>query len=373
MDNLPHPIEQDLQTAPVWLSVTPLEGVEPLQSQMGVLKPLRVPAALRDVLFAEADVGLQVDQDPETAPPLRTYALLDAACWFALPETLEASGLPHKCLFTGKAKEETGEQAPWLVELDETDRFTGALMTSKDEPGGLWDLEMGIYLRTRMDFDTLWSHLRKFTRVQDHQNKWFFFRFWAPSVSTRLLSLGNRPEVEQLVGSLFPDLPKALSIIVLSKDMNAVLTRIAGTAPRTGPPILTETARATMQTIRRYQEFEDLIGLTHRHVNKQMDVSLKDVTGQLRAKRNKLFNMGFWRRDHLAMLCCWEVMLGPDFLETYSDGHVRKLLTTSETSDVAINRIAAFLDWKSDPEADDGSDRFEGKSDQNANDSGADV
>ncbi|MDO5642718.1 MAG: hypothetical protein Q4G26_10095, partial [Paracoccus sp. (in: a-proteobacteria)] len=33
-----------------------------------------------------------------------------------------------------------------------------------------------------------------------------------------------------------------------------------------------------------------------------------------RTKRDIFLSMGFKRRDHLVKLCCWELMLGPDFM-----------------------------------------------------------
>ena len=38
--------------------------------------------------------------------------------------------------------------------------------------------EPGIFIRSRADMDTLWGHLRKYTRVSDDAGKWYFFRFW---------------------------------------------------------------------------------------------------------------------------------------------------------------------------------------------------
>jgi hypothetical protein len=42
----------------------------------------------------------------------------------------------------------------------------------------LWHKEPGIYVRSRADFEDLWKHFRKFTRVQDESGKWYYFRFW---------------------------------------------------------------------------------------------------------------------------------------------------------------------------------------------------
>ena len=44
------------------------------------------------------------------------------------------------------------------------------------------------------------------------------------------------------------------------------------------------------------------------------------------------------------MLCCWEAMLGPDFIESYAGGAIRAIVMRETTPHEAIAAIAGFLD-----------------------------
>lgn len=41
-----------------------------------------------------------------------------------------------------------------------------------------WQQGTGIFIRSMASFNETWKHFRKFTKVQDEQGKWYFFRFW---------------------------------------------------------------------------------------------------------------------------------------------------------------------------------------------------
>ena len=97
--------------------------------------------------------------------------------------SLEASQLQYQSLFQGEAQGELKEQAPYLVELKEDNSFTRQLFTGPEGVNGLWDKELGIYIRSRAPFADIRKHFRKFTRVQDENGNWFLFRFWDSKVS----------------------------------------------------------------------------------------------------------------------------------------------------------------------------------------------
>ena len=93
---------------------------------------------------------------------------------------LEASGLEHRCLFKGSAFDELKDVAPWIVRLEEGNGFTRNLFTRSDAPWHLWDKEVGVYLRSCQMLNDMWGHFRKFTKVQDEDAKWYYWRFWEP-------------------------------------------------------------------------------------------------------------------------------------------------------------------------------------------------
>lgn len=160
-------------TPPSYLTIEELNGIEPLNSQFGVHPKLTVPEALRDLMFGD-------DVEPDEATlPLRTYAILDGAKMpYLLTGLMEGSGLRVQSLFQGETAEELREHSPYLVELTEDSTFTAKLMTGAEGVNGLWEKELGTYIRSRATFDDIRKHFRKFTRIQDEAGKWYYFAFW---------------------------------------------------------------------------------------------------------------------------------------------------------------------------------------------------
>ncbi len=112
-----------------------------------------------------------------------TFVLLDAGRVPFLSERLEQAGRTGLCLFQGEAEAETGDVAPWLVDLREDDRLLRDLMTKDDaDPWALWDRQAGTFIRSNADIATLRQHLRRFTRQRDRRGAWHYVRFYDPAV-----------------------------------------------------------------------------------------------------------------------------------------------------------------------------------------------
>ena len=163
-----------------WLEVDELGPITPLDSQFGVDPKKSVPDALQEVMFGQPEpTEAEQAEWGDAVPSMLTYAVLDAAKMpYLLTSLLESSGLRFQSLFQGDAQEELAEHAPYLVELVDDNDFTQRLFTGPQGIGGLWEKELGIFIRSRVGFDALRKHLRKFTKVQDEEGKWFYFRFW---------------------------------------------------------------------------------------------------------------------------------------------------------------------------------------------------
>ena len=174
-----------------YLSIEELEDIEPLDLQMGADPKLTVPEVLQEAMFGEPEASAQERSHyGEAVPPMGTYAVLDAGKMpYLLTASLQGSGLEYASLFQGEAQEELKERAPYLVRLEEGNDFTRKLFTQLNPPLGLWDKELGIYLRSRASFMQLRKHLRKFTRIQDQNRKWFLFRFWDSRASFEIFRM----------------------------------------------------------------------------------------------------------------------------------------------------------------------------------------
>lgn len=169
---------------PEYLLIEEIE-VEPLDAQTDIWPKKTVPDALAGPLFGEdepTEAEIEAYGSIEAVPPLRTYAVLDAAKMpYLLLSHMEGSGLGFRSLYQGEAEEELKQAAPYLIELTQDNAFTRALMTGPKGINGLWEKNLAFYLRSRASFKELRRHLRKFTRIRDRNDKWYYFRFWEPA------------------------------------------------------------------------------------------------------------------------------------------------------------------------------------------------
>lgn len=174
-----------------YLLIEEIRDLEPLDRQWGVWPEKTVPDKLSGPLFGDVEpteAEIEAYGGIEAVPPMKTYIVLDAAkLQFGFSE-IEDCGMPFRCLFKGKAASNLKDAAPYLIELDHENRFIQRLfkyvpeMPDRMTTVHVWHKEPGIYARSRVGFDTLWKHLRKFPRQQDQNGKWVFFRFWEPRV-----------------------------------------------------------------------------------------------------------------------------------------------------------------------------------------------
>jgi len=92
--------------------------------------------------------------------------------------------------------------APYVVQLEEDVDFTRNLFSHDPEqevPWFMWNKEPGIYVRSRGSLDDMWKHFRKFTKVQDENGKWFYFRFWEARVFSKYFkAVYNKKGVAQM-------------------------------------------------------------------------------------------------------------------------------------------------------------------------------
>lgn len=194
------------------LSVEKVDDFIPLTSQFGVEHPQTTPDELYIRLFGPMRSGMK--QNP--APPSYTYAILDAAKVTNLPELLEEAGLEYRCFFKGELYKNLKNIAPWIVKLEDGNKFTRNLFTSSDSPWHVWDNEPGIYMRSPGSLDDMWRHFRKFVHLQDTNGKWFYFRFWDREAQHALLNACRARNSEILRFFISSPLNQPLSIYLQS-------------------------------------------------------------------------------------------------------------------------------------------------------------
>ncbi len=179
------------------LNVEEINHIEPLDEQLGVYPIETVPNAIKKVLFNETiptKAELVQYGDAAAVPPLKTYLVADVFHFPEWPHELDELTLRHQCLFSGNAEYQFSETAPFLIELDVENEFTRKLFTFvKDAHESMmihhWHRPFGVFVRSRLGFEEVYSHLRRFTKLQDENGTWFFRRFWDTQHTYALLPL----------------------------------------------------------------------------------------------------------------------------------------------------------------------------------------
>ncbi|MBL3611244.1 DUF4123 domain-containing protein [Rhodovulum sulfidophilum] len=184
--------------------------------------------------------------------PEKTFAVIDAAAFPALPERLSASDMRHGCLFEGKAEQELGEAAPWLVELAPDQRIVRDLFAGAGRDGRDPVRPAALFLRSGDTFSDLRAHLRQFVRLKSREGGWAYFHFWEGPYLFGLIEAVARNELPeftrffvsrkakiQYVGHLDPHgtwhgatcvdaPPKANAALMLTPEVREILQRVRG-------------------------------------------------------------------------------------------------------------------------------------------------
>ncbi len=116
------------------------------------------------------------------------YAVLDAAR-DARVTTFAEQGV-GRCLYRGESAIRLKDYAPYLVAIPDHATVSAIMKL-------FWGRSVGVFLETDEPFDSLWSHLRRFTLVELPNESVAYFRFYDPRVLRTFLptcSAGQRGE-----------------------------------------------------------------------------------------------------------------------------------------------------------------------------------
>lgn len=323
------------------LRIETIDGVEPLDDQFGVEVLKTVPDALYEPLFGkqeptDADIKA-AGGDPANVTPVHTYAILDAAKVMNLPEMLKDSGLEHRCLFQGDAEDELGEVAPWVVTLDTENSFVRKLFSKSTSISDIWDVNHGIFIRSKGSLKQIHQHFRKFTKIQTSDGKWYYFRFWEPVSQfgfVRACQL-NQPEVRR-----FFECPQMLLHFEVYFPSESVMVR---------PIVLADPTTSFLNRVSPSKLTEQIMPLIHsRRVNldllklaQKIDPDQADTKSPVFRSLCVLFEYGFHKDAQLVALCRIDKAFGYAFL---NQPNVRSLLETSLVDYnvfISLTKIAA--------------------------------
>jgi hypothetical protein len=144
--------------------------------------PDHVTTALPDWLPAPLWQALYTQQDDA-----RVYAVIDPSLWPTmgadLASDLAQSGLPAAPLYLATTDEAVAATSPWLVDLTlpPGPMPDMAPSTIHQRLGTTFLLRpAGIFIRAPIGLSAMRAGLRKLTKVQDQDGKWYYNRFWEP-------------------------------------------------------------------------------------------------------------------------------------------------------------------------------------------------
>lgn len=159
-----------------------IPSVVPINRKRPLLEQGNVPEALIQPIFSPHVVD-ENSQDAEETPDnqISAFAVVDGTRVPNLPELIDAHGIDAISLFGEDADERMIVGGPWLIRLDLNTRFVRNLFFEDPEQqnsNALWMSNWGVIIRSHEDIDGLARHLRRFTKVRDEHDQWFYFRFW---------------------------------------------------------------------------------------------------------------------------------------------------------------------------------------------------
>lgn len=337
------------EAAPTGLQIATIEHVVPLDTQLGAAVKKTVPDALQDVLFGQpALTAAEIDAaggNASKVPPMRTYAILDAAKITNLTELLEDSLLEHRCLFKGKAYDDLKNVAPWIMRLEDGNTFTRNLFTRSDAYWHLWDNQPGIYIRSRASLDDMWRHFRKFTKLQDEAGKWLYFRFWDPAgVANPLFDyMATRQEICAAWFSLLAGGQVNCYVYQTYKDGIVKYARLDDALRQIGPgrfSVYTNSQRdhgisyllerrCYVMARRIKQEFAvDLVGL-----------EIAQIQSRLLRCVERMRVYGIQQQEYVKSICIWDLLIGEKFEEKVGYERVMSILKSRKREPLKFDML----------------------------------
>ena len=135
------------------------------------------------------DLKLALFSQPNNQEILNTYLIVDATLRAQITGFFDLDIIQHcevKCLFKGRAADTLKTAAPYLIDITlSPEAYADSSQVSKfhrDFIENHWAHNTGIIIRTSASMDEVLHHYRRFTKVQNAEGEWVFFRFWDPNI-----------------------------------------------------------------------------------------------------------------------------------------------------------------------------------------------
>ncbi len=124
------------------------------------------------------------------------HILLDAARMDGFIYMARELNELSRCLYEGDSEAMLGAVAPWLFQLERETYFANWI--SEQGAGKSW----GIIIRSSLEEEELYRHLRKFLIVHKEDGKELYFRFYDPRVLREFLPTCDTHQLDEFFGSV---------------------------------------------------------------------------------------------------------------------------------------------------------------------------
>jgi hypothetical protein len=153
---------------------------------------------------------------------MSVFTILDGARDSRIYGALDGCYQEKRCLYSGDLPWQLQMTAPYLVKLDQDDRFTTQLLDNGW--GGSW----GVFLRTETGSQHLCKHLRGLLRVKDEAGRRLIFRYYDPRVLRIYLPTCRPLELETVFGPVAAYLAEGerpSELIEFARKADALISR----------------------------------------------------------------------------------------------------------------------------------------------------
>lgn len=271
------------------------------------------------------------DSDIQTRSKI--YALVDPQVRRNVEpaDDLQLSELPKVSLIKGEAREELETVAPVLIDISSgseifeqraTDPVLSSLFTR------FWGARSGIFLRSTAELEELQGHLRRFTRIQREDGRWFYYRFWEPCALTYYLcSLRN--DMERISSWFFSRGDRVIdAIFAESRDREAIYVMSAAFEADASCQEAMKLRSIDWQLLSEQVEIDFYTALAEELFARHRPLfDMKQVDAVIRHNLATLDNYGLRERRDIAALNEASLLYGVDlhvrlpFAHVWQDGH----------------------------------------------------
>lgn len=267
--------------------------------------------------------------------PAGTYMLVDASLRRDISGLfdLDSIELPALCLFEGKAAKESGDVAPWLVDMSILDLEKASGLSFHRKFFALhWPAGTSQLIQTDAPFEAVQKHLRRFIKLPVRDDgRMRLFRFWDPRILRPFLTdiAGDAPRMRRM---MMTDHGEPLHYVF--HDDEADIRLSADVDGLSATPVTAMYLRfadfdpvARIRAAERRRRMADRIQMDFSQELEQRPRKAIDAAVEHAVRRFEAY--GFRKHAYLHFFAAWTVFYGADFEKQDPTGSLEEICRSS--------------------------------------------